>query len=338
MKINTSKNPNRFLSRKAQFQLFMLVALLGFIIIAMKKTAEPEFWYWMFPPEASSEEKDRPDNSSPRQEIQTFKFSSEETETSNVRNSLPIDFSSIKDDSLGVRHDEAGIYYSLLQKISSLSEKEIQKETLKGISYSILNEHPEDYRGQLIEIQGNLRGLTLLPLAGLSLDESPQRGDNEEARYYEGWVFTRSSGVNPYRVVCASTDQSLPLKQSYHEPIPVKVTGYFFKKQAYASQNGLNSAPLILADKIHLHIIRKTELQPISRFQKPLIWFVLIFSAALIFTFWSYKRSDIRSRLRMQRGKYLRQRLWVPDAVSESDVDDEEGEEEGQDRVGREKN
>ncbi len=328
MKINTSKNPNRFLNRKAQFQLFMLVALLGFIVIAMKKTAEPKFWYWMFPPEASSEEDNPSGDSAPRQEIQTFKFSADEAETDDIRNSSPVDFSSIKDDSLGVRHDEARIYYSLLQKISSLSKKEIQEETLKGISYSILNEHPEDYRGQLIEIQGNLRGLTMLPEAGLSrnglpLNESPQAGDNEENRYYEGWVFTRSSGVNPYRVVCTSADQSLPLKQSYHEPIPVKVTGYFFKKQAYASQNGLNSAPLILADRIHLHIIRKTELQPISRFQKPLIWFVSILSIALIITFWNYKRSDAGSRLRMQRGKYLGQRLWVPDAASDSEVDDE---------------
>ena len=174
---------------------------------------------------------------------------------------------------------------------------------------------PRDWanRGKLIRIEGNLRRLTLLP----------PEDDLSGKRYYEGWVFTKSSGVNPYRIICIDADESLPVKQDYEKPLPVRLTGYFFKKQAYAAEGGLNIAPLILAKNLEMATVSAPPRQPVSRIQKPLLVYIVIAGGLFLFVLWGYQKSDAHSRLRMQRGKYLGQRLWVPEGEPE-EVDEDE--------------
>jgi hypothetical protein len=69
---------------------------------------------------------------------------------------------------------------------------------------------------------------------------------------YEAWVFTRSSGNNPYRVVCTSVPEAIPQGMSIDPPVRIRVAGYFFKRSGYATADGrLHSAPVILAGSPH---------------------------------------------------------------------------------------
>lgn len=322
MRLNTTSQSNRYLARKEQFHLLMLVVLLGFVIIAMKKSSEPEFWAWMFPEQKAEEEtssaETKPSDQSKRP-IVTIAQNPTDRKASDTGQPESFDLSVIKDNSVGVRHDESPVYFSLLKKVSSMSDEELQKDSLQVVSYAILNEHPDDYRGKLIELKGDLRRLTQLPFAGEEGDLTP---------YYEAWIFTEDSGVEPYRVICTQPDKSFPLKHAYTTPIPVEVTGYFFKKQAYAAQKGLTVAPLILAGKLTEREVSETKKrEPVSRIQQPILWFVSIFTVVFLLAVWRYQRSDSRSRIRMQRGKYLGQKLKIPE-ITESSVEDEEDDEE----------
>ena len=145
----------------------------------------------------------------------------------------------------------------------------------------------DEYRGRLITIEGDLRRLTELPVPDASLAET-----HGVTRLYEAWIITPDSGNSPWRVVATDIVDDLPLADSIDPPIRVRVTGSFFKRVGYASQGGLHTAPLLLANRIRP--VRSAAAVPAadSTLVNYALAGVLAMGAALAVAIWRFTRGD----------------------------------------------
>ena len=311
MRFRGSTDPPPFLNRKDQFRLLGLVGLLTFILIAMKVAAQPETWRWMFPAENSAH---APEQNRRRQRkqidhrvriedephLKPGEFISRRTaEPAQTSSALPAAgsavasartetlrfdprlFENVRDNTLGVRHDEAAAYRTVLKRIRTMQPTELERVG-KHVSYTVLMLDAERYRGRPITLEGRLHRLLPLPTRGESSRSDP---------LYEAWLFTADSGTDPYRVVCVEVDDRLPVGKELQPPPRVRVTGLFFKRQGYASRGGLHVAPLLLARRLHL-VIPPPVTQPHVSLVPWIAGLALLIGGTLVIAQWRFTRGD----------------------------------------------
>ncbi len=256
MKLQSDHRPPPYLNRRDQYRLLAMVGVLCLVMFAIKYAAQPSAWHWLVPPESEQA------RMAPRLEEIDFRVSSqnhttlaadafrvvetldhgdvdgEESESTSVEVDVASDvLSLIEDNTVGLRRKELEAYELMLSRIDGLSDDERSKVAQDDIAFTVLMLQSEDYRGRLITVRGDLRRLTEFP--------APKESDFDTL--YEGWLFTRDSGTNPYRIVFTQRPNDVPLSESLDPPVQVEVTGYFFKRYGYASQGGQHVAPLLLS-------------------------------------------------------------------------------------------
>jgi hypothetical protein len=145
----------------------------------------------------------------------------------------------VKDNTIGIRRDETEAYYRLLNHARRASTTELEKSGATDVLYINLMDQPEQFRGEAVTIHGDLWRLYEF-----------QAGPNEFGlkTLYEGWVFTPDSDNHPYRIVFTNLPRELEPGENLRKP--VRVTGYFFKREGYASSGGMHVAPTLLAQRI----------------------------------------------------------------------------------------
>ena len=145
----------------------------------------------------------------------------------------------VKDNTIGVRRDEAEAYYRLLYHARKVPTEQLERAGATDVQYINLMMQPERYRGEPVTIHGDLWRLYEL-----------EAGPNNLGLkiLYEAWIFTADSDKNPYRVVFTSLPRELEPGVNLRKP--VRVTGYFFKREGYASGGGVHVAPTLLAQRI----------------------------------------------------------------------------------------
>ncbi|MBX3438972.1 MAG: hypothetical protein KF861_15885, partial [Planctomycetaceae bacterium] len=232
-----------------------------FILAAVKWSARPSSWYWLVPPTT------RDQIAAPPLDAIDFRIPPEQRErlppgtfratAADDNDALPaadisdddvLSFTlapellaTIQDNTLGLRRREAAAYHEMLSRIDRLPEAAAANRARSDVAFTVLMQAPQEYRGELLSVEGDLRRLT--PLAA-----------NDESGFdtlYEGWLFTRDSGTNPYRIVLTQVPDGVPIGETIDPPTPVRVVGYFFKRYGYASQGGQHVAPLLLAKTLH---------------------------------------------------------------------------------------
>ncbi len=145
----------------------------------------------------------------------------------------------VKDNTLGIRRDESRGYFQLLNHAAHALPAELEQAAVPEVQYINLMTEPDRFRGEPITIQGDLWRLYEF------------EADSNEfglTTLYEAWVFTGDSGNHPYRIVCTSLPHTLKPGENLRKP--VRVTGYFFKREGYQSQGGMHVAPTLLAPTI----------------------------------------------------------------------------------------
>ncbi len=145
----------------------------------------------------------------------------------------------VKDNTLGIRRDEAAAYFRLLDHVRRVSPAELERAAATDVPYISLMTESDRFRGEPITIQGDLWRL-------YEFDSGPN--DRGLTTLYEAWIFTGDSGHRPYRVVCTSLPHTLTPGEDLRRP--VRVTGYFFKREGYPSQGGMHVAPTLIALKV----------------------------------------------------------------------------------------
>jgi hypothetical protein len=193
--------------------------------------------------------------------------------------------SGIEDNTVGVRRAELDAYHQMLTKVRELPYEERRKHALGDVAFTVIMLQPEDYRGRLVGITGQLHRLSEYPV---------MKNDAGIDRLYEGWVFTEESGNNPWRFVCTSLPEGLHLA-SLSLPRRVRVEGYFFKRMGYASEGGQHVAPTLLARSFELFAVPVGNAPQIqSQMRSWMLAAIGVMIVVLGATFWWFAVSDRR--------------------------------------------
>jgi len=274
MRIPTTQNKLPYFNRRDQFRMLMMVAALGCVIFSIKMVGKPSFWYWILPPETemSQQQPEQREKINYRVQLdddrplQDDEFRTPATPTSKpttAGNSIvnPEDYSikpeileDVEDNKLGVRIAESAAYFAILKAVSEYSLDELEQHALKDVPYASLMVDSAYYRGKLVHLKGQARRV-------LKLQVGANRMGIE--KLYVIWMFTAGSGKSPIKVVCGSIPAGMPTGEAI-EPAEITVTGYFFKREGYESNNGLYVAPLILAQQPiwHQPVVEPQSNQP----------------------------------------------------------------------------
>ncbi len=254
-----------------------MVALLALVLIAMKMAANPRIWHWLFPAEVAEQPADATNRGSDNRQID-FRVRFEDVEIDKKI------LEPVRDNTLGVRHDEADAFYAILAKARDIPLSDLERVARDDVGFAVLMADSDHFRGTLITVRGEIKRLSKL-----------KAGKNQHNIdvYYEAWLFTADSGINPYRIVCTSIPKGIPQGERITKPVRVCVTGYFFKREGYASQGGLHTAPTLLAKRLRWYPPQVAQTED-SRLTPYVVGFVILVAAGLGVTLWRFTAGDKR--------------------------------------------
>lgn len=346
MRFGKTRQPPPYLNSRDQWRLLGMVAMLLLVFVAIRIAARPQTWAWMFPREHPPVEQQSPkrtgvneidhtvrlddgnhlpsdgfripvekDAERPAESTKSDDESTTEHESSSREKGLPAAASEtlafdagllddVADDTLGIRRTEAAAYYTLLARARDMPPEGLEAAALGDVSYPLLMMEAERFRGRPLSIEGELK--RLLPF---------EPGENNAGieRLYDAWIISADSGNSLYRVVCTEVAEGLPQGDEFRRSIPVRVTGFFFKKEGYAARNGLHTAPVLLAKRID-RIPVPAEFSSAAGLGPYLIGIVVVVAAATAAILWYYSASDRRARdVRRQRIRQVADESVGPD-------------------------
>ncbi len=210
-------------------------------------------------------------------------------------------FPSITDD------DEAELmaYYDFLAVASRTPLESFARGARTDVSYAQLIKHPAEFRGEVIRLEGTLKGLRehtapkMVQLAGIPT-------------LYEAWIFDETIGVRPVCVVLTELPEGLkPAKKMTEQ---VTVDAYFFKKGDYEAPDTKEGqrrvAPLLVGRTLR---VAPRKAAPDGGLGDVLLvggmsFLLLTGFAVFVFTLW-YRRNDRRV---LERLKAARTTEFVP--------------------------
>lgn len=142
----------------------------------------------------------------------------------------------VTDNTFGVRSSEKPAYDALLERVRSVPLAKLESAARTHVPFAVLMLNADRFRGELLTIDGDVRRLNRLTSS-----------DSSSGETWEAWLFTKESGINPYRVVLASIPAQVATGDELKPPLRVRVTGYFFKRYSYATAGNFHTAPLMIA-------------------------------------------------------------------------------------------
>jgi hypothetical protein len=148
---------------------------------------------------------------------------------------------SVRDDTLGIRREEAEAFFAVLDHVRRVSPSELEQSARQGVLHANLMIDSETFRGELVTIVGEMQRCS---------EFSVTPNDYGIDRLYEAWVIPSDSGGKPQRVVAWNLGDGVSLTD--RQPAPVRMAGYFFKREGYDTSAGLRIAPTLLAQTIAL--------------------------------------------------------------------------------------
>lgn len=295
----SSQSPPPFLSRRDQLRLLALIALLGFMLLAIKTASKPSTWYWMLGKpedragsnEAAETEEDRSlitvfssQPSEPKASVPSPESGTDSSDSAFPRLPLPqaLDrtlLSTVQDNVLISAGEQEAYFHTLAYAIRVARVGEGQPA--KNITFASLFADPAVHRGERISLRGHVRRVTEF-----------EAGTNAYGfeKLYETWLFTPDSGTNPYVVVYSSIPDAMPRGDGILEE--VRTEGYFFKKYLYRAGDGMRLAPLVLADR--LVWIRSAPASAPHSFATYLLSSAAAVAVGLVVSVWVFARTRQR--------------------------------------------
>ncbi len=198
----------------------------------------------------------------------------------------------IRDDVIGVLSSEMAAWFGTLRMSKNLKQSDMQK--LPEAQFTLFMDSPQSCRGRAFTLRGRLRRLT--PFA---IDQSSQSFGLKSA--YDAWISTRDSGNQLVHVVAVSADAGLPNPESDGVESPdVEMTGYFFKREAYAAKGTtgdgtLGLTALFLTGRIQYlppqkYVSRAAEMTPW------MLWIGIGICCGVMVLVWHFQIADSRFR------------------------------------------
>ncbi|MFH1299456.1 MAG: hypothetical protein ABIK07_00245 [Planctomycetota bacterium] len=306
MRFHKRSTAPSYFSRRDQVRLFRLVAAIGVIFLAMHYASQPSRWYWLTgrpteePATQQTEVPQREIDFSVKEDVKLKpdEFLSEpkpkvklpETAHSQLENGEydvrvdPQIMQHVSDSTLGIRDHEAGALYYLLAKAAAIPQNILEKSSEPAPPFVVVMTESPQYRGQLMTVKGQLKRLT-----PLIIDENSYGVQT----LYEGWFFSKDSGIHPWRVLCTQLPEGIPQGTDLKNMPAVQITGYYFKKYGYPSVAGKpQTAPLLIARQIRWFPPAAAETASSSGAAKYVVSLFLVISIALAFMIWRFTIND----------------------------------------------
>ena len=251
MRFELSNSPPPHLNRRLQLRMLGFVGLIGLVMFSMalfrpkqenklpgdpNAAVQPDESIFQVK-EGKSELKEGEFVSEPWQEPPPAGTGSAESLEQEVqRLETHLDKSilrRVKDNELGIRRDEADAYYRVLEHARRMPTRDLERSGATDVLYINLMTQPDRFRGDPITIQGDLWRLYEF-----------EAGPNPYGfkTLYEAWIFTGDSSNHPYRVVFSRLPRDLEPGENLRKS--VRATGYFFKREGYASNTAARIIPV----------------------------------------------------------------------------------------------
>jgi len=221
-------------------------------------------------------------------------------------------FLTVEDFSVGVRSTESDSFFHVMSHASRVPINQLNSAADENVARESLLTAPDYYRGQVIQVEGVLRRLEKVSaeLNGYGIED-----------YYIAWIITPTSDNIPYRVAALFADDELPVSDLIAEKIPVKLSGYFYKIQGYASRSDLQLTPLFIARRITKAPPTETPIS-LTETSNAARWLFVVFGAIFLMAIWSVYRSTVgSSRLRAHRKDSIESVADLSEIQGESSID-----------------
>lgn len=312
MRFRTTQKPRGILSFSDQRRLSLVIGCIGLVLIGFTLVRRPAFWSWMFPEEDQELAEADADTETAEQipllqhdefvvnDHAALKPALDENtvQEENAVLTLPNDLrKTIRDDMFGIGRQEIVAYQTSLQLANKLEQAK-DKRVGRG-AFALFIDSPQSTRGIPWRMKGLLRQLTRKTENRMNI-----------GTLYDAWISTPDSGDRLVHVVCRTASEALvaQVKASQEgsvrfgsNPPQVEFTGYFFKREAYASQgtNQISKAPLLIASTLHQHIPAVAGSTRSERLNPYLAWLAVVVCigvSVLITVFWTSDRKNAQTR------------------------------------------
>ncbi len=155
-----------------------------------------------------------------------------------------LDLNSIEDNTIH-RSVEHPAWFRFLEILEHETPDQLATRSVGDISFLQLFNQPDLYRGKLVTVEGRVRLAYRVPA---------RKNDIGVDGYYLFWIQTEDSSDAPIVAYCLDPPAGfpeVPLKTDKNRGLElnedVQVTGYFFKRWVYPTDQGASVAPLVLA-------------------------------------------------------------------------------------------
>ena len=281
MRFRSKQRPRGLLTASDQRRMTLMIAAFGIVLLGFTMVRRPQFWAGLFPPEEQPTAEQENSAPEPASEVasapaighdefltnkETVSVTARKVPLTNLDEAEETDptavpivpeelLRTVKDDVIGVHSTEADVYYASMKLASKLSDAHRRKAP--SGAYALFMDSPAGSRGKAYRLEGKLRQLSVVK----GKTNAYGIGSN---LLYDAWMTTADSGDKLVHVVATKADASLgqrirktnqsrTVKFLDKNAPDVQFTGYFFKREGYASHQatGLSTAPLFVSDALH---------------------------------------------------------------------------------------
>ena len=241
------KRPRNYFSRREQLRLLLGVGVVGIAVIALAG-GRSDHWVWLLqggaPPSDAADPIDtriqppaqsdglvavslsRPDSTVPADSTGRY-----------FPGVKPALLDAVRDDTVRFRGD-SDAWSHLMHVLEETQPSKLAAASTGKVSFVQLFQQPAAYRGELVTVVGTVHWA-----------HSVTAPSNEHGieKYFQLWIEPHGAGL-PMAIDCLELPAGFPRGKGLREP--VQVTGFFFKRMGYGSNDGMRTAPLMLASTV----------------------------------------------------------------------------------------
>lgn len=246
--------PN-YLSGALQRRLLLLVMALGLVLILMREAGKPQRWEWFnlltsAGPAGHEEAVDTrlatPEDSDKPGVIYAPNDADDAPlpAAAGGRYFPGVDtrlLARVRDDTI-FRQQDYESWFNLCDVLRRHSPEQIADASTGDVTFLQLFQQPAAYRGELVTVAGVIRRAGYRP--------APQNDVGVEG-YYQAWLQPLGTGSSPMVIYLLELPKDFPIGDQLDAE--VTLTGFFFKRWAYAAQDTIRTAPVLLARNLTWH-------------------------------------------------------------------------------------
>jgi hypothetical protein len=291
------RNPphRNYLSLRQQWRLLLLVMSLGLVLLLMSEARDPTNWAWVagsgeggnassstlapteHPPAARRSPQNSPREGAPGEPA--GRSTGEDSVDGYFPGVKPAYLDEVRDDTL-FRYQEQDAWFHLFEILERTDEARLRRESIGRVTYGQLFRQSGQYRGQLVTVRGTIRRTSLPPVA---------ENDYGIDRYYRTVFQPDDNRSELMFVYCLYLPEGFP--QGEEVSANVEVTGFYFKRWAYAAQDTVRTAPVLVARTVRWYRPAPAAEQRRVGFGTVLTSVAVALGASLVVVVYVYRRT-----------------------------------------------